>query len=63
VRIGGRVYDLCNGIYTQKFISAKSDGFLKSEGKQHSGKMDKGGLKKAPLTEVLIGCGVPGVNT
>jgi hypothetical protein len=47
-----------NNLYQQK-----SDGIPKSEGKQHCGKMDKGGLKKASLTEVLIGCGAPRVNT
>jgi hypothetical protein len=51
-------------VFTHKNLyQQKSDGFLKSEGKQHSGKMDKGGLKKASLTEVLIGCGAPRVNT
>jgi hypothetical protein len=27
----------------------KSDDILKSEGKQHSGKMNKGGLERPPL--------------
>ena len=46
-------------------VESKNIGWhtLSQKGNDISGKLDKGGLRKASLTEVLIGCGAPHVNS